>query len=206
MRAIAVVDKNLAIGRNGALLFRLPSDLRHFRELTLGGMVVMGRKTFESMPGGRPLPGRHNLVLSRSMQPGVKLIEHEGRRWVFGVFGELESLLEFLGYKQNQAYGGWLFRSKNINVIGGGEIYKQFLLFCEGLVLTEVDAEAENSDTWFPDFRADGGWRLAQMGEAVLDGDFRYRINNYERIDGGCAGCSESFCSGSCAGCGIINS
>ncbi len=204
MRAVAVVDKNLAIGKDGSLLFRLPSDLKHFREITIGGMVVMGRKTLESMPGGRPLPGRHNYILSSSMQPGVSLIESEGKRWIFGVFNDSDSLLEFLGYKQDQPYGGWLFRSKNINIIGGGEVYRQFLPLCESLELSEVDAEAENPDTWFPDFRASGEWRLAQAGDPVLDGGLTYRINIYERVDDACAGCEEDFCSGGCAGCGTI--
>lgn len=202
MKAFAVVDKNLAIGRDGALLFHLPSDLKQLRELTLGGIVVMGRKTLESMPGGRPLPGRHNLVLSGSMQPGVSLIENSGKRWVFGIFNDIDSLLGFLGYKQNQPYGGRLFRSKNINIFGGGEVYRQFLPLCESLQLTEVDAEAEAPDTWFPDFRSGGEWRLVHTSEPVCDGEFIYRINIYERNDDGCAGCSESFCAGSCAGCG----
>ncbi len=204
MRAVAVVDKNLAIGRDGSLLFRLPSDLKQLKELSLGGIVVMGRKTLESMPGGKPLPGRHNLVLSGSMQPGIELIENEGKRWVFGVFNDMDSLLDFLGYQGNQPYGGWLFRSKNINIFGGGEVYRQFLPLCDSIQLTEVDAEAEDPDTWFPDFRADGDWRLAHMGEPVLDGGLTYRINTYERIGDECTGCSESSCSGACSGCAGI--
>ncbi len=71
MKAIVAVDKNLAIGRTGGLLYRIPSDLQHFRRETLGRTCIMGRKTLESMPKGQPLPGRHTIVLSRSMPEGV---------------------------------------------------------------------------------------------------------------------------------------
>ncbi|MBR0522370.1 MAG: dihydrofolate reductase, partial [Firmicutes bacterium] len=67
MKAIAVVDRDLAIGREGGLLFRLPGDLKHYKEETLGQVIVMGRKTVEGLPGGKPLPGRTTIVISRSV-------------------------------------------------------------------------------------------------------------------------------------------
>ena len=66
MNAIVVTDKQWAIGRSGDLLFSLPGDMKHFRELTTGGTVIMGRKTLDSFPGGRPLPKRRNIVITRS--------------------------------------------------------------------------------------------------------------------------------------------
>ena len=66
MNAIVVTDKQWAIGRNGDLLFSLPGDMKHFRTLTTGGTVIMGRKTLDSFPGGRPLPKRRNTVITRS--------------------------------------------------------------------------------------------------------------------------------------------
>ena len=66
MNAIVVTDKQWAIGRNGDLLFSLPGDMKHFRTLTTGGTVIMGRKTLDSFPGGRPLPKRRNIVITRS--------------------------------------------------------------------------------------------------------------------------------------------
>ena len=66
MNAIVVTDKQWAIGRSGDLLFSLPGDMKHFRTLTTGGTVIMGRKTLDSFPGGRPLPKRRNIVITRS--------------------------------------------------------------------------------------------------------------------------------------------
>ena len=66
MNAIVVTDKQWAIGRSGDLLFSLPGDMKHFRALTTGGTVIMGRKTLDSFPGGKPLPKRRNIVITRS--------------------------------------------------------------------------------------------------------------------------------------------
>lgn len=172
MKAIAVVDKNLAIGKDGDLLFRLPSDLAHFKAETLGGAVIMGRKTLESMPGGRPLPGRHTLVLSRSMEPGLWIREKKGKKWLFGVFPDAPALLDFLDLKENDG--------RRIAVCGGEQIYRQLLPYCGELVLTEVDAEAE-ADAHFPEFRDDPSWRLASESDPVTENGLTYRIRRYSR-------------------------
>ena len=172
MKAIAVVDKNLAIGKDGSLLFRLPSDLAHFKAETLGGVVIMGRKTLESMPGGKPLPGRHTLVLSRSMEPGLWIREKKGRKWLFGVFSDVQELLDFLDLKEDDP--------RNIAVCGGEQVYRQLLPYCTELVLTEVDAEAE-ADAHFPEFRNDAAWRVTSEGEPVTENGLTYRIRRYAR-------------------------
>ncbi|MBQ2218841.1 MAG: dihydrofolate reductase [Firmicutes bacterium] len=173
MKAIAVVDRNLAIGRDGQLLFHLPSDLAHFKAETLGGVVIMGRKTLESMPGGKPLPGRHTLVLSRSMEPGLWIREKKGKKWLFGVFADAQALLDFLDLKENDA--------RTIAVCGGEQIYRQMLPYCDSLVLTEVDAEAEGADAHFPEFRDDASWRVTDEGEPVTENGLTYRIRRYAR-------------------------
>ena len=173
MKAIAVVDKNLAIGREGQLLFHLPSDLAHFKAETLGGVVIMGRKTLESMPGGKPLPGRHTLVLSRSMEPGLWIREKKGKKWLFGVFADAQALLDFLDLKEKDA--------RTIAVCGGEQIYRQMLPYCDSLVLTEVDAEAEGADAHFPEFRDDASWRVIDEGEPVTENGLTYRIRRYAR-------------------------
>ena len=173
MKAIAVVDRNLAIGRDGQLLFYLPSDLAHFKAETLGGVVIMGRKTLESMPGGKPLSGRHTLVLSRSMEPGLWIREKKGKKWLFGVFADAQTLLDFLDLKENDA--------RTIAVCGGEQIYRQMLPYCDSLVLTEVDAEAEGADAHFPEFRDDASWRVKDEGEPVTENGLTYRIRRYVR-------------------------
>lgn len=173
MKAIAVVDRNLAIGRDGQLLFHLPSDLAHFKAETLGGVVIMGRKTLESMPGGKPLPGRHTLVLSRSMEPGLWIREKKGKKWLFGVFADAQTLLDFLDLRENDA--------RTIAVCGGEQIYRQMLPYCDRLVLTEVDAEAEGADAHFPEFRDDVSWRVTDESGPVTENGLTYRIRRYAR-------------------------
>ena len=173
MKAIAVVDKNLAIGKDGDLLFRLPSDLAHFKAETLGGVVIMGRKTLESMPGGRPLPGRHTLVLSRSMEPGLWVREKKGKKWLFGVFADVPELMDFLDLREDDP--------RNIAVCGGEQIYRALLPYCSELVLTEVDAEAEDADAHFPEFRDGAAWRVTSESEPVTENGLTYRIRRYAR-------------------------
>jgi len=133
---IAAVDRNLAIGRDNAMPWHLPDDFKYFKQQTLGKPIVMGRKTFESI-GSRPLPGRPNYVLSR--QSGLQLPGVE-------VFSEVEALLQAL-----QAV-------EEIMIIGGEQIYRQFLPLAHRLYLTEVDAEIE-ADAYFP------AWDKAQWQE-----------------------------------------
>ena len=122
---IAALGRNRVIGVDGDLPWRLPDDLKRFKQLTMGQPVVMGRRTWESL--GRPLPGRENRVLTRHpayAAPGAL------------VFDRLEDALF-------PPEGGPLW------VIGGGDLYTQTLPFADGLFLTEVDAAPEG-DAWFP--------------------------------------------------------
>ena len=123
---IAAMDRNRAIGKEGALPWRLPDDLKRFKALTLGQTVLMGRKTFDSI--GRALPGRRNFVLTRDSSwhaPGVE------------VFSDIASA-------QNACSTSELW------VIGGGEIYAQTLAHAERLEITNVDIAVEAADAWFP--------------------------------------------------------
>ena len=131
---IAAVASNRAIGKNNELLWHLPEDMRHFRETTRGKPVIMGRKTWESLPDAfRPLPGRHNLVVSRNpgfQAPGATLA------------GSLEEALRQaeLTDKVDEAF-----------VIGGAELYRQALPLASRLYLTEI-AESIEGDVFFPEF------------------------------------------------------
>lgn len=125
---VAAVARNGVIGREGGLPWRLPADLRRFRALTWGHPVVMGRRTWESI-GGRPLPGRRNIVVTR--RPGYRAPGAE-------VAGSPEAALML-------AAG-----ADEVMVIGGGELYAAFLPLAGRILLTEVDAEPEG-DARFPD-------------------------------------------------------
>jgi dihydrofolate reductase len=150
-------SRNGVIGRAGALPWRLPSDLRRFRELTTGHAVVMGRRTFESLPAAfRPLPDRRNIVLSSSA--GYRA---EGAE----VFADLDSVLS--------AYRDSCF------VIGGGVTYVQALPLAQRVYATEVDAEVEG-DAFFPALASEE-WGCVERSERLFEDDFGYTFNVYER-------------------------
>ena len=126
LKAIAAVSQNGVIGKQGDLPWRLSGDLKWFKQITMGHVLLMGRKTWESLP--KALPGRENWVLSRTMSP------EEGMK----VFRSVEEAKEELD-------GRTLF------IIGGGELYSLALADCDELYLTEVHQEVEGGDAFFPD-------------------------------------------------------
>ena len=131
MNAIAAVDRNWAIGRDGDLLFSLPSDMKRFRSLTLDGTVILGRRTLDSFPGGRPLPRRRNIVISRNTDFTREGIE---------VVPNMEAAVELAqGTDPNKIW-----------VIGGGSVYAALLARCSRVYLTMVDTVAAGADTFFP--------------------------------------------------------
>lgn len=126
---IVAVDKNNAIGFENRLLFHIPGDLKRFKALTTGHTVVMGRKTFESLPKGA-LPNRRNIVLS-----GQKGISFAGAE----VFGSLEEALSKTA------------RNEEVFIIGGASLYHQAMDIASCLHVTEIDATADKADTFFPE-------------------------------------------------------
>ncbi|MBT4648972.1 dihydrofolate reductase [bacterium] len=138
---IAVIDKNKGLAKDGNLLVRLPEDLQHFKKITSGHVVIMGRKTYQSIGGA--LPDRINIVLSKD--PKFKAKDCV-------VFENLDKALEFAKIKILRHFGNAQCRQdEEIFFIGGGEIYKQVLPLADKLYLTIIDAEYE-ADTWFPDY------------------------------------------------------
>nr|WP_246505330.1 dihydrofolate reductase [Coralloluteibacterium stylophorae] len=146
---VAALDRNRAIGRGNALPWRLPDDLRRFKTLTLGHPVLMGRKTAESL--GRALPGRENLVLTRSGRAPFS-----GMRAV----ASLEAA---------QAVAG----AATLMVIGGGEVYALALPHAQRLHLTHVDIAIDGADAFFPAFAA-GQWR--EVAREAHPADARHAV------------------------------
>ena len=147
---IAAVAQNRALGKDGQLLWHLPEDMRYFRETTRGKPVIMGRKTWESLPDVfRPLPGRRNIVISRQADfaaPGAELA------------ASLEAALQLAA------------QAETAFIIGGEQIYRQAMDVADRLEITEVDLEPEG-DAWFPVIDA-GCWqetaRAAGQGYAFV--------------------------------------
>ncbi len=154
-KAVAAMAANRIIGKDGALPWRLPEDLKFFRELTTGSPIVMGRKTWESL--GRPLPRRRNIVLSRTLPPA------EGMEVV-------RSLAELDG----------LGLAGDVYIIGGGEIYRLFQDRCAALYLTVLDAPAEG-DTAMPPLEDDfSGYTVLHRLEGVAE----WRLYERQNPDG----------------------
>ena len=155
---VAAVAQNGVIGAGGKLPWRLAEDLKHFKQLTLGHPVIMGRRTWESL--GKPLPDRENIVVSRSAgfeAPGA------------GVARSLEAAIALCA-GEPAAY-----------VIGGAEIYAAALPLADGLVLTEIHRDYEG-DTRFPDWDR-RAWRATQKETHTADDGVRFDFVFYERAD-----------------------
>ena len=125
---IVAISENNAIGKAGDLLCHLPNDLKHFKELTTGATVVMGKKTFFSLPR-RPLPNRRNIVLTRDTAFAYDNTE------VAHSIHELQSMLQ---------------TNERVFIIGGGEVYKQFMPLADELHITHIHHIWEDADTFFP--------------------------------------------------------
>ena len=155
MYAIVAVDEKWGIGRDNALLFNLPADLKRFKELTSGHTVLMGRKTLESLPGGRGLPNRRNLVLTRQ------------KRFIPDRAEAVHSLEELLALAGSDAF-----------VIGGQAVYEQLLPHCTRVYVTKVLSEAP-ADAFFPSLDDDPHWRMVAASEIQEENGLRFQYVEY---------------------------
>lgn len=160
MNVIVAVDENWGIGRNGELLARISADLRRFKALTTGHAVILGRKTLQTFPGGKPLPGRENLIMSTTMDAAP-----EGAR----VFRDLDSLLD---YAPEDAF-----------VIGGETVYRELLPYCEKVYVTKIH-KTFDSDAFFPDLDALSGWKVTEKEDPLEENGVRFSYVTYEREEG----------------------
>ena len=160
MNAIVVVDRNWAIGRDNDLLFSLPADMKRFRSLTLGGTVILGRRTLDSFPGGRPLPRRKNIVITRCAD-----FHREGAVVVSNLQAAMEAAADT--------------PQDHIWVIGGGSIYAALLSKCRRACVTRVDAAAEGADSFFPNLDKLPGWTVESVGDPVTENGLTYRFYDY---------------------------
>lgn len=164
MEMIAAVDKNWAIGNKNHLLVSIPQDQKLFRKETMGHVLVMGRKTFESLPGGQALDGRITIVLSRRkayQAKGVCVAHSE------------EELLETL--TEHEKAGRKIFAA------GGGEIYRMLLPYTDVVHITRI-WKAYEADTYFPNLEKEPGWEMTAQSEEQTYFDLEYGFYRYERV------------------------
>lgn len=161
MQAIVAADKNWGIGEKNRLLVSIPSDMKFFREKTTGKVVVMGRKTLESFPNGRPLKNRTNIVLTKNKDYAVKdaVIVHS----------EEELKEELRKYKEEEIF-----------VIGGESVYRMLLPLCSAVYVTRIEQEFE-ADTFFPNLDEKKEWKMTEEGEEQTCFDLEFRFTKYEQ-------------------------
>ena len=161
MNLIVNVDSNWAIGYRGKLLVSIPEDMKFFRSETTGKVVVLGRKTLDTFPGGQPLKNRTIIILTRNPNYQVKgaIICHS-----------VEEVLEELKK----------YNSEDVYIIGGDSIYKEFLPYCDVAHVTRTD-HVYDADAWFPNLEEDPAWVLTGESEEKTYFDLEFRFCRYER-------------------------
>jgi dihydrofolate reductase len=161
MNAIVIVDKNWGIGRDGGLLVHLPGDLKYFKEKTWGKVTVQGRKTLESFPGAKPLPGRTNVILTRNEE-----FKPEG----CVVLNSKEAVMKYAAQ----------FPTEDIFISGGAEIYNQFLDDCDTFYVTKIYDEFE-ADRYFPNLD-ELGMEVTWESEMQEEKGISYQFLKYNRV------------------------
>lgn len=161
MKAIVVVDQNWGIGKDGGLLTHLPGDLKYYKEKTIGNVIVIGRKTLESFPSGKPLPGRTSIVITRNNEydaPGC-IVCHSKE----------EALAKLQEYDDDKIF-----------ISGGAEIYSQFMDDCDEFYVTKMDAAFE-ADRYFPDLD-ELGFKVTWESPVQEEKGITYRFLRYSRV------------------------
>ncbi len=163
MKMIVAVDSNWAIGYEGKLLARNKEDMKFFKETTINNIVIMGRKTLESFPGGNPLKDRDNIVITRDdsyIKDGV-YIAHSVK--------EAVDIAEDINKDNREVY-----------VIGGASIYEQMLDLCDEIFVTKMDYEY-TADTYFPNLDEDSRFTVSYTSEDKEYPDGKFRFITYSK-------------------------
>lgn len=160
MKLIVNVSRNWAIGKNNSLIFHLSQDMKFFKEHTTGNTIVMGRKTLESLPNGKPLPNRKNIVLTRNTDykpDGVTVYN---------------SIDEFIADNVD---------TDNIYVIGGESLYRDLLPHCDTAYVTKVDGTADDADAFMVNLDDDADWEIADTSDNLEEKGLTFRFVTYKR-------------------------
>lgn len=165
--AIVAVDNNWGIGKNGELLFDIPEDKSFFRKMTNGHPIIMGRKTWDSLPV-KPLKNRHNTVITR--------------QWL-----NLDDTVDYCFVPMGAVIKA-IQKVKNLNcehtdvfVIGGGQTYKELLPYCEKVYVTKIFAD-KPADAFFLNLDMSGEWRICKESDIKVYNGIEYKFVEYERV------------------------
>ena len=161
MNLIVAVDKNWGIGKDNGLLIRLKGDMQYFREKTLGKVVVMGRSTLESFPGGEPLKNRINVVLTRKEdfeKPGTVVVH------------DMDALRELANE----------FQPDDVMIIGGASVYNELMMSCDKLYITKIDKEFE-ADTFIKNVDELPNFKVFWKSDIQEEDGIKYQFYEYRR-------------------------
>ena len=164
MKVIVAVDLNWGIGYRGNLLQRIPEDMKCFKQMTLGKVVIMGRETFESLPGKEPLKDRINIVLSKNQDFNKK--EVTICRSLKELFNELEK-----------------YDPEDVFVIGGESVYSQLLTYCTEAYVTKIENQYV-ADKYFIDIDKIKAWKLISTSNQQTHETINYKFAKYVKIKG----------------------
>jgi dihydrofolate reductase len=163
MKLIVAVDQYWGIGYNGELLEMIPDDMKYFKEKTIGKVVVMGKGTFESLPGRKPLQDRMNIVLTKSVRQNC-----EGMT-LCSSLGELFSVLSS-------------YKNDDIFIIGGESVYKQCMQYCSEAYITKI-GKGYRANKYFPDLDKSLEWKCVEDGCSQNYKDIPFKFTIYKNLD-----------------------
>lgn len=167
--AIVCTDTNYGIGYNNELLFNIPDDMKHFSRNTTNGYVIMGRNTYESLPNG-PLPKRINIVITREPKTTMDHLSFKEPNFV-----SMDEVKEWL-IKQREEKS-----QEKIAVIGGAQIYRELISYCDYIYITKVFKAAENVDTHFPNLDTmQLVWDMCYASDIQEYEGLRYQYRRYK--------------------------
>lgn len=161
MILIAAIDRDRGIGKNNGLLISIPEDMKFFRKMTTGGTVIVGRKTLETFPGGKPLKGRRNIVLTHDPS-----FHREGAERASGI----PEVLEMVSGEDPE----------RVFCIGGAGVYRQLLPYCDRAYITKID-RSFGADAFLPDLDESGEWEIFNDGTRREWNGIGYRFTEYAR-------------------------
>ncbi len=167
MILIFAVDENWNIGYNGDMLVSISEDLKRFKRITEGNIVIMGRKTFDSLPQQKALPNRVNIVITRNQ--GFK----DEDLYILNDLNKLDNLLEEINPKEEM----------KVFVIGGEDIVDQLYQRCKKAYITKIFKAYEKTDTSIPDLDKDPNWEKIKDSNTYKQGELEYKYVEYRRIN-----------------------
>lgn len=167
---VVCVDQNYGIGNKDKLLVHIPEDMKRFKEITIDGSVIVGRKTYDTLPK-KPLNDRTNIIITKKSKKRPKLQRdntiHANMKYIKAWLSQKEVIEE----------------NNGIYVIGGGMIYKELLPFCERVYITKVYNAYDDVDTYFPNIDNMPEWEMTYVGEMKEHNGVQYQFCIYDRVD-----------------------